>query len=299
MRFRIFIALLMGLFITTICYKYQNTPWYLSLFPQPGGDFFWAMRSARDLMAGRDPYAYAYNISAIPYPLTAALIGLPFTLYSDRLGASLFIGISSALLAYGLTKNCYWRLLLFLSPAYYQCLCSIQFVPLILAVPFLPYLLPLILVKPQIGLAIAFQTRWGKINFLLTALFILLTLLLYPSWPLRWVSQIGAYAGYIPLFTAFGPILLLAIVFWKCKRAQIFLIISIIPKQIFFYDHLLLWLLPETLSEMLFLTLFSWLGYFLVEKYGYLQYGPMLSVLFIYVPMLVIILKSNCTNINH
>jgi hypothetical protein len=292
LRFRFLIASIIALFFTTVCYSYQNTLWYHSLFQHPGGDFFWAMRSARDLLVGRDPYAYPYSISAIPYPLTTTLIGIPFTFFSDRFGAALFFGTSSGLLAYGLTKDCYWKLLLFLSPAYWQCLISIQVVPLLLAIPFLPFLLPLILVKPHVGLPIALQTRWNRTTLLLTFIFFLLTIAIYPSWPLRWRSQIGAYSGFVPLFTILGPILLLALVRWQSKRAQIFLLLSIVPQQIFFYDQLLLWLLPNSFCEMLFLNLISWPAFFLAYKYDFLEYGAILSVIFIYIPMLAIILTS-------
>ena len=250
------------------------------------------MRSAHDLLAGRDPYAYAFNISAIPYPLTTALIGIPFSIFSDRFGSAFFFGISSGLLAYGLTKDCYWKLLLFLSPAYWQCLVSIQFVPLILAVPLLPYLLPLTLIKPQVGLPLALQTRWSKTTVWLTLLLLLLTFVIYPSWPFRWKSQIGSYSGFIPLLTIFGPLLLLSIYRWHSKRARVFLLLSIFPQQIFFYDQLLLWLLPETRREMLLLNLVSWPAFFLAYKFGFLQYGPIFSVIFMYIPMLIMILKS-------
>ena len=78
------------------------------------GDFTWAILAARDLLAGHNPYARPRQF----YPLPAALFGLPFIAMKPEIAAGVFYGASSALLAFGLTRHGYHRLLIFLAYPY-------------------------------------------------------------------------------------------------------------------------------------------------------------------------------------
>src|SRR5690349_20238075 len=79
-----------------------------------GGDFHWAIDTARALIAGRDPYAFTPTPLKIPYPLPVAVFGLPVAWLPDIWAASIFFGHGSALLAYMiLLKDKPWRLLCF------------------------------------------------------------------------------------------------------------------------------------------------------------------------------------------
>jgi hypothetical protein len=90
-------------------------------------DFVWSVFAARDMLDGRDPYAAESSASMIPYPLTAALIGLPFSKLQTALAASAFLGISSAPLAFGLLRDGQrWRLLAFLSAPFYAAVKGVQ-----------------------------------------------------------------------------------------------------------------------------------------------------------------------------
>src|SRR5512144_3048052 len=69
-------------------------------------DFNWAYDAARALVSHRDPYARTVA-GVIPYPLPAVLFALPFAWLPRGAAAGVFFGTSSALLAFGLTKNGY------------------------------------------------------------------------------------------------------------------------------------------------------------------------------------------------
>ena len=135
----------------------------LYLSKSPGGDFLWAMRAGAELLQGKDPYAHSFGPYSIPYPLPAAFVGLPFSLFDPATGAGLFFGISVGLLTYGLMVHHQTRLLIFISLPFWFALVWAQWSPLAMAAAFFPLLMPVVLIKPQIALpvAITYRTRLG------------------------------------------------------------------------------------------------------------------------------------------
>src|SRR5262245_18355848 len=102
--------------------------WYvLYRFHQGAADFQWAIRAARYLLARENPY----NTPLEQYPMTAALFGLPFVRMIPEVAAAAFFGISSALLAFGVTREGFWRLLVFLAYPYWAAILTAQWSPLI------------------------------------------------------------------------------------------------------------------------------------------------------------------------
>ena len=83
---------------------------YFSLIVAPNHlakDFSWPWRAARVLLEGHNPYdviratgPYPFNVGLF-YPLAA----LPFAWFQPAVAGALFFGISSALLAFGLTRT--------------------------------------------------------------------------------------------------------------------------------------------------------------------------------------------------
>src|SRR3989475_10367717 len=165
MRWRIFAAALIGAASGLFC-------WFLLVhFHQGAADFTWAIRAARYLLAGKNPY----DTPLQQYPLTAALFGLPFVWLRPEVAAAAFYGLSSALLALGLTRQGYARLLIFLAYPYWAGMLTAQWTPLIAASAFFPMLLPATLAKPQIGLPVALtHVSWRGV--LACLVFLLLTL---------------------------------------------------------------------------------------------------------------------------
>lgn len=178
-------------------------------------DMMWAINAARDLWAGRDPYRHAPSIDLVPYPLTSAIIVFPIALFPSVIGLTILFGIVSACLAYILIRDGgYWRLIVFVSPAYFMSLKSIQWSPLFVLVLFLPFLAPILLAKPTLGLPVALLIKWSPVRLLTVALVGAVSFIVMPDWIWRWFSQTGAYDGFIPFFSWFGPIFLISILFW-------------------------------------------------------------------------------------
>src|SRR5579863_8915609 len=103
MRTRITVSALVGLAGGTFC-------WFvLKHLHQGAGDFEWSLRLAQHLVARQNPY----DTPLEQYPLPAAFVALPFLRTAPEVAAGLFYGISSALLAFGLTRQNYGKLRIF------------------------------------------------------------------------------------------------------------------------------------------------------------------------------------------
>ncbi|NCC32512.1 MAG: hypothetical protein EOM24_10900 [Chloroflexia bacterium] len=261
-------------------------------FNQVLTDIGWAFQAARDLVANRDPYRHPVSAGMVPYPLTAAIIVMPWALLPDNLGIMLFFGGGSALLAYGLLRDGhYWRLIVFVSPSYIMAIKSIQWSPLVMAVFFFPMLAPLLLAKPTLAMPVALSIRWNRYAIISTAVIVGLALLVMPDWPRRWIGQIGAYNGFTPLFTLAGPLLLTSLFFWRSLQARIFFLMTLTPQHFFFYDQLLLWMIPQTRRQMLVLTVVAWSGFLYVwQTHPSLWTSQPYILGFVYLPALLIVL---------
>jgi hypothetical protein len=251
------------------------------------GDFGWALHAARDLVAGRDPYDRPYGREAIPYPLPAAILGLPFVLLPDEVAGAVFFGLSSGLLAYGLTKESNIRLIVFLSYPYFAALQATQWTPLLMATAFYPVLLPVTLAKPNIGLPLGL-TQTSKKGVVLCGGMLLASFALHPWWLSRWLVQLGEYQSFVPILTFPGILLVLAIWYYKEKTARLLLGFALIPQR-WFYDPLPLWLIPKTVWELVAVTALSWfsyVGWMLLPRT--IENTGLSSITFIYLPLLLV-----------
>lgn len=280
MRPRILVSAAIGIASGTFC-------WFLlSHFHQGAADFGWAVRAAQSLLAHKNPY----DTPLEQYPLTAALFGMPFVRIRPELAGAAFYGISSALMAFGLSRHGYFRLLVFLAFPYWAGLLTAQWSPLILASAFFPVLLPAVLAKPQIGLPVAL-THLSRTGFLACALFFGASLALMPAWPFLWTRQLGYYQYFIPLFVLPGPLLALSLFRYRDKDIHFLLLSSVMPQR-WFFDTLTLWLIPKTRREIIWTTFFSWGAGFwrwYHQPRTYSEVGRW-TVIFIYIPMLIVIL---------
>ncbi|HLK32923.1 MAG TPA: hypothetical protein VKT29_07525 [Terriglobales bacterium] len=251
-------------------------------------DFNSALREAGELVAGRDPYTIFHGTPS--YPLPAAIVGLAFIWVKPEIAAGLFFGTSSALLAFGLARQGYTRLLVFLAYPYWAAMLTVQWAPLIMASALLPWLLPVTTAKPQLG-APVFLTYLTKPGVVGCVLLLLASLLVIPNWPLRWLSGIGQFTHFVPLLALPGPALLLALWRHQDRDSHLFLLSALAPQH-WFYDSFILWLIPKTRQEILFTVCLSWgagITRWYVIPRSWSQVGSW-AVWWIYLPMLAVIL---------
>jgi hypothetical protein len=255
----------------------------------PGGDFNWAMIAAQDLIHGRDPYRYISGPEWTPYPLPAAFVGLPFSVFSPAVGGALFFGVSAGLLAFGLTtRGEYQRLLILTAFPFWFALEWAQWTPLIMAAAFFPVIMPVVLMKPHIALPVAL-THPTQLGVYCCVGVGVLSLIIYPTWPLVWLSQIGQFQRFSPIATAVGPLLLLALFRWREKDAQLFLLACLFPQRLY-YDAFVLWLIPKTRKEIFFTALVSWGAWIWNVRHPEMTSVGIVSSLFFFLPMLAVIL---------
>ena len=280
LRARIAVALTIGTASGLFC-------WYLLWhFHQGAADFQWAIHGAQRLLSGADPY----DTPLEQYPVTAMLFGVPFVRASGAMAAAIFFGISSGLLALGITRRGLAHLLVFLAYPYWAAILTAQWSPLILASAFFPVLLPVTMAKPQVGLPVAI-THLTRRGFAACVFWGILSLVVLPRWPWLWAHQFGNYQHFVPLLVFPGPLLVLAIARYRERDSWLLLISAIMPQR-WFFDSFILWLIPKTRRQVLFTAVISW-GSGIWRWYhiprSFSEVGRW-TVLFIYLPMLVLIL---------
>ncbi len=280
MRLRILIATAIGLGSGFFCWM------VLTHFQLGAADFTWAIRAAQDLLAHRNPYSSPLQL----YPLPAAIFGLPFVRMRPEIAAGVFYGVSSALLAFGLSREGYHRLLIFLAYPYWAGVLTAQWPPLIMASAFFPFLLPATLVKPQIGLPVAL-TYLSRRGVLACVVVLLLSLAILPHWPWLWMANAAHYERFIPLLIFPGFLLVLALLRYCDRDALLLLFMAIMPQR-WFYDTFILWLIPKTRRAIVWTVFFSWvpgIWRWYHFPHTYVEVGRC-TVCFIYLPMLGVLL---------
>jgi hypothetical protein len=222
--------------------------------------------------------------------MTGAVFALPFVWMRPELAAALFYGGSAGLLAFGLTRYGYHRLLVFLAYPFWAGILTAQWAPLITAAAFFPLLLPVTLAKPQVGLPVAL-THLSKRGVLACIVLVAITLIAIPRWPWFWLGQLGHYEHFIPLLVLPGPLLVLTLLRYKDKDARLLLLAALMPQR-WFFDTLTLWLIPKSRRELVWTAGLSW-GAGIWRWYhtpkSFAEVGTW-AVVFIYMPMLGLIL---------
>lgn len=280
MRWRIALSAAIGIGSGAFC-------WYLMKhLHQDAADFRWALHLVNRLLARQNPY----DTPLEQYPLTAGLFALPFVRLQPELAAGIFWGISSSLLAFGLTRHGYTRLLIFLAYPYWAGIITVQWSPIIAASAFFPLLLPVTMAKPQIGLPV-FLTRLSLKGLLACVVVALLSLVVMPNWPWLWLRQTGNYEHFIPMLVLPGPLLLLALLRYRERDAWLLLLAAIMPQR-WFFDSFILWLIPQSRRQIIWTVFFSWgagLWRWYHVPHNFTEVGRW-TVIFLYVPMLAVIL---------
>jgi hypothetical protein len=251
LRQRATVALLIGVACALFCYARLTLGTCAGSNECEAGDFTWAHRGIQQLLAGQNPYHDPTLGEGNPfprndplfYPMPALLMALPFAPFPRELAGALFMGVSCGLLAFGLFRNGFSNYALFLSAPFWFSLIAVQWSPLLVAAALLPTLLPLTLAKPNIGLPIFLSYPTWR-GFALSVGFVLVSLLVLPSWPLDWLNNASTHAVFQPVRVVPGFLLLLAALRWRRPEARLLLLLALIPQRPI-YDQLALWLVAQ------------------------------------------------------
>lgn len=237
--------------------------WVFMSRPDAPSDFFHYWSATRTLLAGGNPYtviaegpANSWRDVAL-YPLTTMLLLIPFAWLPLAASGGAFIGVSSGLAAWGIARTGADRLPLFLSAPFLLNLSLGQWSPFLVAAALIPMLGVMVSAKPTIGLAV-FGARPSWRTVIVVTLLLVISLVILPTWPRDWLANVSnREEKFVPLLRPGGFLLLIALVAWRRPEGRLFAIMCVVPQNLFFYDQLLLWLVPRTLRQSLALSLWS------------------------------------------
>jgi len=250
---RLLCAALIGL-LTAI---YANVFWTPSR-PRPNpSDFAPVRAAARMLLEGRNPYTligpgreFEHQFPYI-YPVTAAVVAMPFVWPPPRLADALFVGFGAALLAWALTRRTIAnpQLLVFASFAMMVTAQNVQWSPWMTAAALIPWLGFLFACKPSIGLAmlVAYPSRAAV---LACGAFTLLTVIVWPWWIQHWLPNLSSATHMSAPVTRWGgPLILLSLLKWRRSDARLLAALACVPQTPVLYEAVPLFLLVQTFRE--------------------------------------------------
>jgi hypothetical protein len=137
----------------------------------------------------------------------------------------------------------------------------VQWAPLLTAAFLLPWLGPVVLLKPNIGLALLLATPDRR--FLLSAALgggalLLISFVLDPAWLGRWLASVRAAPHFTPpVLHLGGPLVLLALLRWRQPEARLLVAMACVPHTTLPYEALPLLLVARSWKESLLLAALS------------------------------------------
>ena len=112
-----------------------------------------------------------------------------------------------------------------------------------------------------------------------------------PRWPSLWLQQAQNYQHFIPILVLPGPLLILALLRYRYRDANLLFLSALMPQR-WFFDSFILWLIPQSRREIIWTVFFSW-GAGIWRWYhipaSFTEVGRF-TVIFIYLPMLAVVL---------
>jgi hypothetical protein len=267
--------------------------------PLAVSDFDAIWTAARALMAGQDPYGaiqsppWPWNLQ---YPLPAVLIALPFSALPLVLARAVFMGVSAALLAYGLSSRAWWPLIVVAGGQMFFAIQSVQWTPLFAAAVLLPALQVLWAIKPTTGLTLfAAYPNWRTV---LGGLVLLaLAFLAWPHWLDGWLAAARIAPHRPAILRPGGALLLLALLRWRLPEGRQLAVLALMPLSPHLYEALPLMLVARNRRELLALAVCGTIGLAAGAVTPHTvgpDHGPIpWAVVFItgYLPALVVVLK--------
>ncbi|HEY8165702.1 MAG TPA: hypothetical protein VIF83_09140 [Gemmatimonadaceae bacterium] len=244
--------------------RFERITWHPS-------DFGMIWFGARALLHGANPYGLVgpgmqYDFPwTVNYPATSFVVALPLTPFSEVVATFLFVAISAALLAYGISEKGWGRLPIFLSWPFILAALVGQWSPIVSAAFLLPAVGWIVVAKPNLGLAVLASTSSSRLLKIAAIGGVALTAVafaLFPSWPRAWLSVVASQHHFFAPVTRIGGFaILLALLRWRRPEARLIVALACVPQTNSWYEAVPVMLVASTYREALALSLISLLGY--------------------------------------
>jgi hypothetical protein len=268
-RARLLVALACGLLAGLA------TAWSFRSAPQWGAhDFSYSWYGAVTLLDGRSPYeAMSRPVPGVlpfdpgfRYPLPAAVIVAPLAGLDARTAGVLFMGLSVMWLAYGLSRDGWWRLMALASGPALAAVKSAQWSPFVVAAALTSGAGWLMVAKPNLAIPL-FLWRPKLSTAVGAVAACALCLVIQPGWPREWAQAMARGGGgyRAPMFTLVGAVLVLAAIRWRTAEGRLLFAIAVLPVNPWGYDALPLALVARTARQMAIwsaASLASWLVFY-------------------------------------
>jgi hypothetical protein len=263
-------------------------------------EFWWL--ASRLWSQGIDPYAFAPRVGPwtvgdyLFYPLPALILTWPVAWLPLWLAGALMLGIPSALLAYLLSAQGWWRLWIFATPSFVLALNLGQWSPMLTLAAISTSASVFAVAKPTLGLAVlAYRVSWR--SFALAGALLGGSVMLMPSWPREWIANLAHVENHpAPILTLGGCWLTLAVLRWRTPEGRLLLAMAFVPQLLFFSDQLPLYLVARDRRSAGIVTLFALLAFLLwyallAPGAKYVNEAAPYVLGAVYLPLLVLVLR--------
>jgi hypothetical protein len=265
-RARLLFSLAIGLFGAALH--------YLKAGPDGGlSDFSGLWYGADAMLRGQNPYDMIGPGERIDlpsnlyYPAPALVAVMPFLLLPADVAGTLFVFLSAALLAFGMTADGWYRIPMLLSVPFLTAARLGQWSTLMTAAVFLPALAFFSIAKPQASLPVVAGSVTRLTWAFATAgalILVALSFALLPSWVGAWTGEIaGSEFFRAPIVSAGGAFIAVVLLRWRRPEAWLVLMSACLPQTWYPYNALILLVVAATYREACVLSLassFAWLA---------------------------------------
>ncbi|MDF1501886.1 hypothetical protein [Roseisolibacter sp. H3M3-2] len=272
-------------------------------------DLLW--QASRFLLAGEDPWSMIGPgrtwewASPLYYPGTTLVAFAPLTGATLETARALWVGGCAALLAWAVSRQGWWRLLVCGSAPFLHASVGGQW-SVIVAAAFLLWPLGVVAVlKPTVGLATVMAApgdRWPAAAAVAGILLGGISLALAPDWPSAWLAATSTaphMSAPVAHWRVGGPLALLALLRWRRPEARWLVALACVPQSTLPYEGLYMLLMAASRAELLALTILSYIGSFAhyaiagqhLSTVQLHQLSGDVLVLLSYLPALVLILR--------
>jgi hypothetical protein len=275
----------------------------MAVKPATRQDFAFYYRAAQLWAAGVDPYTVPLRSALWPlpdplfYPFPAVLVTWPVHWLPQPVAVALFVGVPAGMLAWRLSRDALWPLLLLASPSFVMAAILGQWSPWLVLGMLAPWAAWSFVCKPSLGLA-CLLARPSRDAIAACVVLGALSLFVFPTWPVGWLHALQRLDdGHgPPILRPGGVVLALALLRWRRADARLLLAFACVPQLLFFADQLPLLLIARERREAAFLLAAGWLAALLwyVRDAGHeaaVWFAEPYVALGVYLPALYLVLR--------